>query len=341
MGNRLGEFFAFLRDVAEDQGDRRDLVVLGELLDELLTLRLGFAVTTDSTQRDDVVVVGTGDPAESGAVLEDIEEGDMGFPGALELEQAEADAVGDERVVVLVRGELLLDLLELGSLQLDPLDIRGLFRIRLGEILGQGVCFGLLAFDCPAERIGEAGAAQRALVVGQCLTVEVASEVLVGGRFGGGETCVTDFEALEIRADDLDGRAAALGVNLVLELARFLRETELSVHLDELIRGFAAFGSADAVGGGLLEQADGLGVGGFLGLFRCALVAVDDDLGREREGVHAIFGAGECVGADLLESCQGEVPLALLRESFDEQEFGGAAAVIAVEEVLGTSGELI
>jgi hypothetical protein len=151
MGDSLGVFFAFLGDVAEDQGDGGDLVVLRELRDELFALRLGFVVTADAAQRENVVVVGAGDAGEAGAVLKDVEEGYVGFPGALQLEEAQADAIGDEGVVVLVGVELFLDFLELGGFLLGLLDVRGLFGARLREVLGQRLDLGLLCFDGAAE----------------------------------------------------------------------------------------------------------------------------------------------------------------------------------------------
>ena len=205
VGDGLRKLFAFLGDVAEDQRDGGDLFVFRELGDEFLTLRLGLIVAADAAQREDVIVVGAGDAAEAGAILEDVEEGDVGLPRALQLEEAEADAVGDKRVVVLVGVELLLDLLELRDLLLGLLEVGGLFGVRLGEVLGQRVDFRLLGLDGATEGAAEVGATQRALVIREGLTVEVGAEILVGGRFGGGEASVADLEALEVGADDFDG----------------------------------------------------------------------------------------------------------------------------------------
>ena len=129
VGDSLGKLFALLGDVAEDQRDSGDLFVFRELGDEFLTLRLGLVVATDAAQREDVVVVGAGDAAEAGAVLEDVEEGDVGLPWALQLEQAEADAVGDEGVVVLVGLEFGFDLPELVEVELRN-DTAQLQRLR-------------------------------------------------------------------------------------------------------------------------------------------------------------------------------------------------------------------
>ena len=63
----------------------------------------------------------------------------MCLPRALEFEQAEADAVGDESIVILVGVELFLDLLELCDLLLGLLDVGGLFGVWLGEVPGQRV----------------------------------------------------------------------------------------------------------------------------------------------------------------------------------------------------------
>ena len=156
------------------------------------------------------------------------------------------------------------------------------------------------------------------MVVGEGLSVEVGTEVLVGGRFGGGEAGVADLEALEVGADDFDGRAITPRVDFALQLSRFLGEAELGVHLDQLVSSLAAFRGADAVGGRLFEKGDSLGVGGLLDLLWGTLCAFDDDLGGEGVGVHALFEAGEGVGADLLEASQGEVPFALFGKGFDE-----------------------
>jgi hypothetical protein len=91
----FGELLPLLRDVAEDEGDRRHRLVLREFPDEFLALRLGLVVAADPAQGDDVVVIRAGDAAELRAVLEDVEEGHVGFPRTLQLEEAEADAVGD------------------------------------------------------------------------------------------------------------------------------------------------------------------------------------------------------------------------------------------------------
>ena len=216
VGDGFGELFAFLGDVAENQRDRGDLIVLRELGDELLTLRLGLVIAADAAQGEDVVVVSSGDPAEAGAIFKDIEEGDVSFPRTIQFEEAEADAVGDERIVVLVGVKLFLDLLELSDLLLGFLEVGGLFGVRLGEVLGQRVDFRLLRLDGATEGAAEVGAAQRALVIGEGLAVEISAETFVGGRFGGGEAGVADLEALEVGADDFDGRAVALRVDLVL-----------------------------------------------------------------------------------------------------------------------------
>ena len=205
VGDGLGELFAFLRDVAENQRDRGDLFILWELRDELLALRLGLVVAADAAQGEDVVVVGSGDSAEAGAVLEDVEEGHVGLPRALQFEETEADTVGDERVVILVGVELFLDLLELHDLLLGLLEVGGLFGVRLGEVLGQRVDLVLLGLDGAAEGAAEIGATQRALVIGEGLTVKVGAEIFVGSRFGAGKAGVADFEALEVGADDFDG----------------------------------------------------------------------------------------------------------------------------------------
>ena len=341
MVDGFGELFALLRDVAEDEGDGRDHLVLRELLDELLALRLGLGVAADPAQRDDVVVVGSGDAAELRAVLEDVEEGDVGLPGALQLQQAEPDAVGDEGVVVLVGLEFGFDLLELFEVELGAADGVGLFGVRLRGGLGHAFDLGGLGFDRLAEGTGEVHATERALVVVQRLAVEVAAEGLVGGGFGGGEARVTDLQPLEVGADHFDGGAGAAGVDLVLQLGGLLGQAQLGVHLDELVGGFAAFRRVDAFGGGLLEEADGLRVGGLLEVVGRVLGAVDHDLGRKREGVDALFRAGEGVGADLLEAGEGLVPLALLGEGFDEEELGEAAAVVSIEEIFGSFGVFI
>ena len=335
------EFFAFLGDVAEDEGDGRDHLVLGEFLDEFLTLRLGLVVTADPAQGDDVVVVGAGDAAEFGAVLEDIEEGHVGLPRALQFEEAEADAVGDEGVVILVGLEFGLDLLELLEVELGAADGVGLLGVRLRGGLGHACDLGGLGFDRLAEGVGEVHAAQRALIVIEGLAVEIAAESLVGGGFGGGETRVADLETLEVRTDHFDRGAGAAGVDLALELGGLLGQAQLGVHLDELVGGFAALRGIDAFGGRLLEQADGLRVGGLLEVIGRALGAVDHDLGRKGEGADAFLGAGERVGADLLEAGEGLVPLALLGEGFDQDELGGAAAVVSVEEIFGAFGVFI
>ncbi len=341
VGDGFGEFFALLGDVAEDEGDGRHHLVLREFLDEFLTLRLGLGVAADPAQGDDVVVVGAGDAAELRAVLEDVEEGHVGFPRALQFEEAEADTVGDEGVVVLVGFEFGLDLLELLEVELRAADGVGLFGVRLRGGLRHAFDLGGLGFDRLAEGAGQVHAAQRALVVVEGLAVEVSAEGLVGGRFGGREARVADFQALEVRTHDFDRGAGAAGVDLALELGGFLGQAELGVHLDQLIGGFAAFGSVDAFGGGLLEEADGLRVGGLLEVVGRGLGAVDHDLGRKGEGADAFLGAGQRVGADLLEAGEGLVPLALLGEGFDEDQLGGAAAVVAVEEIFRALGVFI
>ena len=265
----------------------------------------------------------------------------MGFPGALQFEEAETDAVGDEGVVVLVRFEFGLDLLELFEVELGAADGVGLLGVRLRGGLRHAFDLGGLGFDRLAEGAGKVHAAQRALVVVEGLAVEVAAEGLVGGRFGGCETRVADFQALEVGAHDFDRGAGAAGVDLALELGGLLGQAQFGVHLDELVGGFAAFRRVDAFGGRLLEQADGLGVGGLLEVVGRALGPVDHDLGRKREGGDALFGAGERVGADLLEAGEGLVPLGLLGEGFDQDQFGHAAAVVAVEEIFGAFGVFI
>ena len=341
VGDGFREFFAFLGDVAEDEGDRRDHLVLGELLDEILTFRLGLVVAADPAQGDDVVVVGSGDAAELGAVLEDVEEGHVGFPRAFQFEEAEADAVGDEGVVVLVRLEFGLDLLELFEVELGAADGVGLLGVRLRGGLDHARDLGGLGLDRLTEGVGEVHAAQRALVVIEGLAVEIAAESLVGGGFGGGEARVADLQALEVRTDHIDRGAGAAGVDLALELGGLLGQAQLGVHVDEFVGGLATLRRVDAFGGRLFEQADGLRVGGPLEVVGRALGAVDDDLGRKGEGADALLGAGERVGADLLEAGEGLVPLALLGEGFDQDQLGGAAAIVAVEEIFGSLGVFI
>ena len=128
-------FFAVLGNRTKDDGHHGDLFGVRVLSQELLALRLGLAVAADFAEGEDVVVVSARDLGEVWVVFEDITEGHEGFPWALELEEAEADAVRYESVVVRVLFEFALDGLEAFQLSPGLLDLLGGLRCRLGIVL--------------------------------------------------------------------------------------------------------------------------------------------------------------------------------------------------------------
>ena len=248
---------------------------------------------------------------------------------------------GDEGVVVLVGGELALDLLELLDARDGLLDLDLRVVVRLGVEFLEVIDLGLLGLDRARDGASHGRPAEGALVARERLAVELDLLLLVGGVLGGLEAGVADLDALEIGAHDLGGRAGPAGVDLGLELLGFLGQAELGVDLDELGGGFAALRRGEALGDGRLEELHGLTeglllfdlVGGF-GLFL-------EDAGGEGVSADAVFGAdGDIGGAEFLEEGQGGVPLGLAGEGFDEAQLGDAAFVVQAVEVLGALGVL-
>ena len=85
------------------------------------------------------------------------------------------------------------------------------------------------------------------------MAIEFFLGLLFGGAFTGLEAGVADLDTLEVRANNLRGRARALSVDFSLKLFGFLDEPELGVDLDQAHATFAGFRRAEAAASDLLQ----------------------------------------------------------------------------------------